>query len=145
MLRRPHRALGAVLYVLALLSQPPVAHPANANLTWDEPASLPTIPAGQRLVYTLYRRGAFETQYRRVRGFSIGGTPVDYSVSLTQDVGYVCYRVGVARAETSGSVELESSAWAEVQGYPGCQALCLRGLAPYPALGFDECSPPYTP
>lgn len=110
------------------------------TLIWDAPTSTPSLPGGERLVYTLYRRGANQTTYQRVR--AIPTSSETYQVALPQGVGYICYRVGVLRAPVGGIREIDVSPWAEVQGFPGCLALCLKGAPPYPALASDECAPP---
>lgn len=135
------RHLGAWLFGLGLLllcwQVALEAQTTYVTIEWDAPVSFPTLPGGERLVYSLYRRGAFQNYYQAVRYVN---TAIEtYQVAVPRDIGYVCYRVGVLQAPIGGIQVIATSPWADVQGYLGCFALCLRGVPPYPALANDEC------
>jgi hypothetical protein len=138
-----HRTqLLGVLSLLALLWGPGRA-PAQTTyrtLAWSAPTSTPTLPGGERLVYSLWRRGAHQNYYQWVRTIPLTG--LTYPVAVPQGVDYICYRVGVVRVPIAGLAVVDTSPWADVEGFPGCYALCLRGSAPYRALLPDECAPP---
>jgi hypothetical protein len=115
-----------LLCVLLLCAIPPSqAQTTSATLAWDEPTSTPMLPGGARLASTLWRRGAAQGYYQHVRGFSL--STESYDVAVPQDVGSVCYRVQVWRTPMSSLQRIDTSDWAEVDGYPGCKALCLCG------------------
>jgi hypothetical protein len=135
------QALGAL--VVALLLWGPLRAPAQTTyrtLAWSAPVSTPTLPGGERLVYSLWRRGAQQSYYQQVRSVPLAN--LTYPVAAPQDTGYVCYRVGVVRVPVGGIAVIDTSTFAEVEGFPGCTALCLRGSPPYRALLAEECAPP---
>ena len=114
------------------------------TLRWEPPVSFPSLGVTERVVYTLWRRGANESTYRRVRYPPVlQTTNPTFAVTLPQGSGYVCYRVSILRVPVGGVTILDSSTFAEVQGFPGCLALCLTGTTPLRSLDAEECAPSY--
>jgi hypothetical protein len=70
-------------------------------------------------------------------------TASTFQVTLPQGSGYICYRVSVLRVPIGGITITDASTFAEVQGFPGCLALCLTGTAPLRSLDAEECAPSY--
>jgi hypothetical protein len=133
-----------VLLLLSLLFVPSATAQTWATLHWDPPVSFPSLGPTERVVYTLWRRGANESTYRRVRNPPVlPSTASTFRVTLPQGSGYICYRVSVLRVPIGGIAVTDSSTFAEVQGFPGCLALCLTGTAPLRSLDAEECAPSY--
>jgi hypothetical protein len=132
------RWYGVVALIVWLMGGSWVEAATYVTLRWEPPVSFPSLGGGERVIYTLWRRGASQSSYRRVRNIPIGTRT--FRVTLPQGSGYICYRISVLQVPIGGSAVIDASTFAEVQGHAGCLAICLAGTTPLRSLDADECA-----